>query len=372
MSAGDRSITARAAAVGLTMLPAVAPDRLRALLEAFPDPAEALAAARSGTAARAFTAPDAGTRRALRAWANVHIDLDALARIVTIRGTRVWLDGDCDFPIRVPVEHQPAVLLGEGARPDVLDRPRVAIVGTRAATPHGLADAHDVASFLARAGCTIVSGLAIGIDAAAHEGALQAGGAAVGVIGTGLDIVYPRRHTSLFDRVRTAGVLVTEYPYGAPPEPWRFPERNRIIAALADAIVVIEATLTGGACITARLGVDYERPVFALPGSRRNVAAAGCNQLLGEEGVSPLLDPSDVLARLQLDAGGRLEAWEPSRELRPGRDGASVLHALGGEPATVDQLLDRTRLPAERLGPALRELERLQRVEIRRGRYWPR
>ncbi len=132
----------------------------------------------------------------------------------------------------------------------VFEGPRVAIVGTRAATHHGLEDARELGGFLARAGVTVVSGLAIGIDGAAHEGALDAGGLVVGVVATGLDIEYPRRHRALYKRVREAGVVVTEHGYGVPPHPPRFPFRNRIIAALADFVVVVEATATGGARIT--------------------------------------------------------------------------------------------------------------------------
>src|SRR5262249_33567849 len=163
--------------------------------------------------------------------------------------------------------------------------------------------------------------------------------------------VYPRQHQRLYAQVRTHGVLLSEFGYGTPGDKWRFPHRNRIIAALADVLVVIEATLTGGACITARKAIEYDRPVFVLPGSRRSVAGAGSNQLRSACAL-PLLDPSDVLAALQLEAGGRLRVWSARTEQPPSRDAASVLHALGGEPATVDQLTDRTRLLPERLGPA--------------------
>jgi DNA processing protein len=155
------------------------------------------------------------------------------------------LANEPDFPIRDAEFHEgmPLVLLGEGERPDAFAAPRVAIVGTRAATPIGLDDSYELAATLARAGITIISGLAIGIDAAAHEGALAAGGLTVGVVATGLDVVYPRRHTTLFARVRKHGVIVGEHDFGVHPLAWRFPIRNRIIAALADAVVVVEATI---------------------------------------------------------------------------------------------------------------------------------
>ncbi len=233
-------------------------------------------------------------------------------------------DGHPEYPIGDEVPDRPAVLLFEGAAPDVLHRPRVAIVGTRSASVHGLADARELGSFLARRGVTVVSGLAIGIDGAAHLGALDAGGGVVGVVATGLDVVYPRRHVVLFERVRGAGVLLSEAGFGAQANRFRFPVRNRIIAALADVVVVVEATLRGGARITADYGLEYGRPVLVVPGSRRNPSAEGCNALLAD-GAQPLLDPDDVLVALGLTPGSR-RGWgapppratpEPRRRAHP-------------------------------------------------------
>ena len=151
------------------------------------------------------------------------------------RATHRWTRGP-EFPVRdadmldeMLEAKMPHVLLGEGDRPDAFDAPRVAIVGTRAASPLGIADAHEIAAFCARAGITVISGLAIGIDGAAHEGALDAGGLTIGVVATGLDVVYPRRHARLYERVREHGLIVGENGYGTQPLPWRFPIRNRII-----------------------------------------------------------------------------------------------------------------------------------------------
>ncbi len=292
------------------------------------------------------------------------------------RRTHRWRRADDDFPIRdadwldVSADaRMPEVLLGEGDRPDAFDAPRIAIVGTRAATPAGIVDAHELGAFCARAGITVVSGLAIGIDAAAHEGALDAGGLTVGVVATGLDVVYPRRHARLYERVRAQGLIVGEHPYGTQPLPWRFPIRNRIIAALAQGIVVVEAGRTGGATITARIGIDYSRDVWALPGSRRNPAAAGCNALL-LEGAKPLLDPGDML--FAIGQGGTLPGgWIPAPKPPTDRDQRAVLRALAGDGATIDEIERRCRLPAERLGTALRELERTGRLQRRRGMWWP-
>ena len=263
------------------------------------------------------------------------------------------------------------MLLGEGERPDALDAPRVAIVGTRSATPHGLADARELGGFLADAGVTVVSGLAIGIDGAAHEGALDAGGLAVGVVATGLDVTYPRRHRALYDRVREHGLVVGEHGYGVQPSRERFPVRNRIIAALAEIVVVVEATATGGARITAGYAAEYGRDVFALPGSRRNPAAAGCNALIAD-GAEPLLDPGDLLIAL---GPGR----EPARALELRRSGRTVRPGRGRRAARARRRPGHDRRPrAEhralgpaRLGAALNRLERAGRVQRRRGLWWP-
>lgn len=285
--------------------------------------------------------------------------------------------GEAGFPIPEPLPGRPAALFIEGRRPEALTAPRVAIVGTRAASPNGLADARHLGAYLGRCGISVVSGLAIGIDGAAHVGALAAAEAGpttpagpVGVVATGLDIVYPRRHGPLFDRVRRAGVLISEQPPGTPPSRGRFPVRNRIIAALADCVVIVEATLTGGSRITAERALDYGRPVFAIPGSRRNPAAAGCNALLAD-GAHPLLDPSDILLALGMTQGAR-RGWSAPLLKRSLSTPATTVHqALAGEPAHPDELAARTGLPPEQLALALDELVDAGHAERSRGFVWP-
>lgn len=290
------------------------------------------------------------------------------------RQSHRWTRGT-DFPIRDADEldamcdgEMPSVLLGEGDRPDAFDAPRIAIVGTRAATPMGMVDAAEIAAFCARAGITVISGLAIGIDGAAHSGALDAGGLTVGVVATGLDVVYPRRHARLYERVRDAGVIVGENPYGTQPLPWRFPIRNRIIAALADAVVVVEATNTGGARITANDAIRFNRDVYVLPGSRRNPAAAGCNALL-LDGAKPLLEPSDVL--FAVGRGGTMPGGWNQAAAPVDPDQREVLRCLGGDSATIDAIERRVPFPTERLGRALRALELGGHVERKQGLWWP-
>jgi DNA processing protein len=366
---------AEVAAATLVCLPDMGPSRLRAVLERWPDPGVALAAVRDGRAGDALASNGRLVRvherdALVRGWARAARVLD-LGPELARRGTAVVRDGHPDYPIGDEVPDRPAVLLVEGASPDVLRRPRVAIVGTRSASVHGLADARELGAFLARRGITVVSGLAIGIDGAAHVGALDAGGGVVGVVATGLDVVYPRRHVVLFERVRASGVLLSEAGFGAQANRYRFPVRNRIIAALADVVVVVEATRRGGARITADYGLEYGRPVLVVPGSRRNPSAEGCNALLAD-GAQPLLDPDDVLVALGLTPGSRRGWGAPPPRATPSSDGARVLEACGGEAATVDQLVSRTGLAPEAVTVALRALERQGWAEHRRGWWWPR
>ena len=358
------------AAATLACLPDMTPKRLRGLIERVGGPVGALAALDRGLGSAVLcdgtSATDLPARAALaRIWQEA-AHTARVDQLLRERATHVFVEGRPGYPID-DLPEPPVVLLAEGERPEALGRRRVAVVGTRAATPHGLEDAYELGAVLARAGVTVVSGLAIGIDAAAHEGALDAGGAVVGVVGTGLDVVYPRRHRVLFDRVRGAGLLVSELGYGVQPRRQAFPVRNRIIAGLAEVVVVVEATLKGGARITAERALEYGRTVMAYPGSRRNPSAAGTNALL-YDGAGVVLEPSDVLVALELEHGApRLDLRTP-----PVGEAAAVLRACHGEPATLDQLASRTALAPSTVVAAVRALERDRWMERARGLCWPR
>ena len=363
-----RPASREVAAAVLASLPAITPARLSRVLARWPDPVTALEAVASGRAGEVLDHPGLP---------GLGVSAEATGRMastLTRRRTRVLLASEAGFPIAEGIPDRPAVLFAEGDRPDALDAPRVAVVGTRAATLHGLSDARDLGGYLAAAGISVVSGLAIGIDGAAHEGALAAAGddaaGPVGVVATGLDVVYPRRHTALYDRVRRRGLLVGEHGFGVRPARARFPVRNRIIAALADVVVVVEATLRGGSRITAERALDYGRPVFAMPGSRRNPAAAGCNALLAD-GAQPLLDPSDVLVALGMTPGAR-RGWSakvPTHSISP--QAAQLKRALAGEPAHPDDLAARTGLPPDEVAVAIEELVDAGCAERSRGFVWP-
>jgi DNA processing protein len=363
------------AALALVLLDRMSPTRLRALMDVWPDPRDVVHAIRTERAADALRPPD-GSRRLrdplelVRHW-STRIDLERAEQLLTRRPVRALVAGADDYPIDTGIEDHPRVLLAEGERPDAFDRPRVGVVGTRAATPQGLTDARALGATLARAGVTVVSGLAIGIDGAAHEGALDADGLAIGVLGTGLDVVYPIRHAALDRRVREQGQLVSEYRYGTGPHPTRFPVRNRIIAALSDVLVVVEATADGGSRITAEHALRYGRDVAAYPASRRNASAQGSNELI-RAGAHVIIDHDDVLTLLGLNDGERRSAAR-SRATPTGAtaEEAAVLWALGGEPGTVDELTGRTGLDPGPVAIAVAGLVRSGHLRRAHGVLWP-
>jgi len=236
------------------------------------------------------------------------------------------------------------LLPGEGAR-------AVAIVGSRSATPLGLAFTRALAADLAAAGLTIVSGLARGIDTAAHQGALEAGGRTVAVLGSGLDRIYPRENDALAHAIARAGAVVSEFPPGTGPWKQNFPRRNRTIAGWGRAIVVVEAGAKSGALHTARAALDEGRDVFAVPGHPSLPGCAGTNALL-RDGAALVRDASDVLAEL-----GLAPAVSPAGVARPASEDP-VLGALArAVPAGIEELAVRTALPVPDLLARLSELE---------------
>ena len=317
-------------------------DRLGALL-ADRAPGEAWEAVRTGAAGAAWA-------EAARA-----ASVEAVAEVHRRAGVGVHLLGQPGYPSALAGDHQaPPVLFSLGSL-EALDRPRVGIVGTRRASGYGRDVARELGRDLAGAGVAVVSGLAAGIDGASHEGALAGCTAPpVGVVGSGLDVVYPRRHSRLWDQVAVAGVLISEAPLGARPEAWRFPARNRVIAALSHVLVVVESHATGGSFHTVKAACERGVPVMAVPGPVRSPASAGANRLLAE-GCAPACEAADVLAALSLETAGATP--HPDRRPPPEGEAAAVLEALGWEGTSVDQLLARTGLAPARVAVALTHLE---------------
>jgi DNA processing protein len=249
--------------------------------------------------------------------------------------------------------------------PALLSNPQLAVVGSRNPTPGGRETAWEFARFLAAAGITITSGLAIGIDGAAHEGALSGNGETIAVTGTGLDRVYPAQQRSLAHQIAEQGALVSEFPPGTPPLPANFPRRNRIISGLSLGVLVVEAALKSGSLITARLAVEQGREVFAIPGSIHNPLARGCHALIrqGAKLVETAEDIVEELASLfgslTLSAApaGKASATDPGKPMEFDPEYLRLLEQIGFDPVTVDQLVERSGLTATAVSSMLLLLE---------------
>ena len=292
-------------------------------------------------------------------------DFDERAFLASIeaRGMR-WLGRSARaFPRALASIFDPPVGLfvrgGEDA--DLLERPSVAIVGARSCSPYGASVARSLGRELAAAGLTVVSGLARGVDGEAHRGALEAGGTTVAVLGCGVDRVYPAAHAELARRVTERGLIVSEYAPGVEPAPWRFPARNRIIAGLAQATIVVEARERSGALITADLALEEGREVFAVPGEITSALSAGTNALL-RIGATALTSAGDVL-----ESFGITPSEPPEVELTAAA--ALVLARLRDGAAGADELARALALPAGEVATALAELELAGLVDEQAGVY---
>jgi len=256
----------------------------------------------------------------------------------------------------------PLALYVEG-NPAVLNEPQLAIVGSRNPTAAGLETAHAFAEFLGATGLTITSGLAEGIDGAAHRGALAGGGCTIAVCGTGLDLVFPREHAGLAREIAGHGALVSEFPIGTPARRANFPQRNRIISGLSFGTLVVEAARRSGSLITARHAGEQGREVFAIPGSIHNPLARGCHALI-RQGAKLVESAEDVLAELPALAAAHAEIRRPAAQVcaeiaadELDKDYKILLDALGFEPASIDTLAERTEFSAEAVASMLLILE---------------
>lgn len=285
--------------------------------------------------------------------------------------TLAWLEaGDADAPRHVisladsryppgltQIADPPLILYVAGELPATWPD-AIAIVGSRNATAQGVANARAFAESFARSGLAVVSGMALGIDGAAHEGALAGAApgtvATVAVVGTGLDRVYPKQHRDLAHRIAARGLIVSEYPVGTPPLAPNFPKRNRIIAALTHGTVVVEAALQSGSLITAKQAAEQGKEVFAIPGSIHSPQSRGCHALI-KQGAKLVETAQDVLEELpQLGARPAVsQVIEPAQS----GEGDAVLDALGFDPATLDALVARSGIAASLLQARLLELE---------------
>ena len=333
---------------------------------------------------RQFGSPEAvlGAARAQLARVVAPAVVDrALAPVAAeaLEQTSRWLDhpdhhliawDDADYPgALLELGEAPPALFHIGRR-ELLARPALAIVGSRHATPQGRETARDFAHALASAGFTVVSGLALGIDAAAHEGALGTAASTLAVVGTGLDRVYPARNRDLAMRIASDGALLSEYLPGTPPRKEHFPQRNRLISGLARGVLVVEATLSSGSLITARLAGEQGRDVFAIPGSIHSPFAKGCHKLI-REGAKLVETANDVLdelvpTRVNTNGAAQPASDEPTAHAHP------VLDAMGYDPVSVDALVARTHCAPESITADLVTLELAGEIAPLPGGYWQR
>jgi DNA processing protein len=347
-------LPAAAPAAALAALPAMGPSRLRLLLGTWP-PDQAWAHVAGGTARSHPRLAEALPAQLCRSWQRAASEVEpaALSSRHDELGVVVTLHGTDGYPAALADDVEPPAVLFHRGELSALDAPRVAIVGTRRCTAAGARTARELGRSLAESGVAVVSGLALGIDGAAHRGSLEVRGAPpIGVVGNGLDVAYPSQHRRLWEAVADRGLLLGEAPAGARPSGWRFPARNRIIAALADLVVVVESHARGGSMHTVDEAAARSVEVMAVPGSVRSPASAGTNRLL-QDGCAPVLGADDVLVALGLTPGGRRRAAAPAP---PPGDPTAVLAVLDGTPATFEHLAIRTGLSLDRLGLAVETL----------------
>ncbi len=277
---------------------------------------------------------------------------------------------DAAYPKLLLEIGDPPPLLYAVGRLELLERPALAVVGSRNASAQGASNAEGFSKALSGAGLTIVSGLALGIDAAAHQGGLTGPGSTIAVLGTGIDVIYPARNAGLAARIAQGGLLVSEFPLGTPAAAQNFPRRNRLISGLARGCLVVEAALASGSLITARAAVEQGREVFAIPGSIHSPLSKGCHALI-KQGAKLIESAEDVLAELGVVCGG---AAAPAGGGSPARSDADkpFLAHMGFDPMNVDSLCARSGLSAEQVSSELLRLELDGRVAVLPGGLYQR
>ena len=352
----------------LTLTPGLGAATIRGLLSQFGLPDNVLAARRTELARFA-------SAEALRA-----LDSEAVAKAV--ERALAWLEqsgnalvtlADAAYPHLLLETADPPPLLYCRGRVELLNRPALAVVGSRNATAQGAANAEQFARNFSAAGLTIVSGLAQGIDAAAHRGGLAAEGSTIAVLGTGADNVYPRANASLAEDIAIRGLLISEFALGTQAFAHNFPRRNRLISGLAQGCLVIEAALASGSLITARSAAEQGREVFAVPGSIHSPLSKGCHALI-KSGAKLVESAEDVLSELAAfrRTGFASTRFQAGVSGSVGNDGEPLLECMGFDPVDVDSLCARAGLPAERVAAELLRLELAGRIAVLPGGLYQR
>src|SRR5688572_24971809 len=327
--------------------PGLTNEAFRQLLAALGSPEAVLASSRANLCA---IVPD----RAARA-VQTPVPSELLARVegwLGEPGNHVITLADTTYPQALLLAPDPPPLIYVKGRVELLNAPAFAIVGSRNATHQGMAQAEAFGRALSDAGLTIVSGLALGIDAAAHRGGLAGKASSVAVVGTGLDSVYPARNRDLAHELAARGCLISEFPLGTPPLPANFPKRNRLISGLARGCLVVEAADRSGSLITARLANEQGKDVFAIPGSIHSPLSKGCHELI-KQGAKLVETAQDVLEELGMSSGSR----KPSIDAPSASNDDPVLDALGFEPCDIDTLSARSGVSAQKITAMLTQWE---------------
>jgi DNA processing protein len=339
--------------IRLTLIPGIGGETQRLLLRAFGMPEAIFSASISSLAAVI------GINLAERLRSHdCQTEVDTALAWGAMPGNRLLTLADADYPQALLSSDDPPILLYAKGRVELLNQPLLAMVGSRNATRQGELDAEAFATAFSQAGLGVVSGLALGIDAAAHRGALKGRASTVAVIGTGADRIYPARNADLTRTIAQQGCIISEFPLGMPPLTANFPRRNRLIAGLARGCLVVEAAVRSGSLITARLSAEGGREVFAIPGSIHSPQSKGCHALI-KQGAKLVESAQDVLEELRWEAvvaptsAARNETADDASE---GPE-AALLKALGRDPCNLDTLMARSDLTADALLAMLLPLE---------------
>jgi len=334
-----------AAWLRLSLTPGLGGQGLRKLLSQFGLPSQVIAAGGAAIARVAGEAVASGI-------SSNEVRVEQALRWAAEPGHAIIALGDASYPPRLLELPDPPALLYVSGNAALLSREVLAIVGSRSATAQGLVNAETFGRAFSDAGLTIVSGLALGIDAAAHRGALDGRSSTIAVLGCGIDLIYPARNAALHAAIEERGVLVSEFALGSPPAAANFPRRNRLISGLARGVLVVEAAISSGSLITARLAAEQGRDVFAVPGSIHSPLSKGCHALI-KEGAKLVDSATDLLDELRLLPSSRVE---PSA--RPQRAHTHILlEHLGYDPCDVNTLCERSGLTAANVSAMLLELE---------------
>lgn len=355
--------------IRLALLPGIGPRMITALLERFDTAGRVLAASREELAEVQRVGPK--LTGAIRN-ADAHVDVEAVVAWCDAHQARIMTAAEPDYPLALEsLPDAPPILFLRGAF-DPVDRLAIGIVGTRHATHYGLNEAARFARDLARAGVTVVSGMARGIDAAAHRGALEAGGRTIAVLGGGLAHIYPPEHAGLAEEIAAAGVVLSEYAPDAVPRGPMFPQRNRLISGLSLGVLVVEAADRSGSLITARHAAEQGREVFALPGPVSSRVSRGCHALI-RDGAHLVTSVDDILDELgpvaeSIPTDDGHQVRQPGELLLNDQERA-VLEAIDTQATSIDALTRQSGLPIHRVLSTISVLETRRLIRRLSGQF---